>query len=81
MGRDEYRPSDLARRLGINRDTVRRRVKVKWVNVRRDENDRAVIWADAEELKRLRALYRLPRSWANKARFAELKRPKPRPAR
>jgi DNA invertase Pin-like site-specific DNA recombinase len=81
LGRDEYRPSGLANRLGINRDTVRRWVKVKWVNVRRDENDHSVIWADAEELKRLRALHQLPRTWANKARFAELKRPKPRPAR
>ena len=81
LGRDEYRPSRLADRLGIDRDTVRRWVKVKWVNVRRDENGHAVIWADAEELRRLRALHRLPRTWGNKARFAELKVPKPRPAR
>jgi len=81
LGRDEYRPGGLADRLGINRDTVRRWVKVKWVSVRRDENGHAVIWADADELKRLRALHRLPRTWANKARFAELKVPKPRPAR
>jgi hypothetical protein len=81
LGRDEYRPGGLADRLGIGRDTVRRWVKVKWVNVRRDENGHAVIWADADELRRLRALHRLPRTWANKARFAELKVPKPRPAR
>jgi DNA invertase Pin-like site-specific DNA recombinase len=81
LRRDEYRPGGLARRLGINRDTVRRWVKVKWVNIRRDENGHAVIWADAEELKRLRALHRLPRTWAHKARLAELKEPKPRPAR
>ena len=56
-------------------------MKVAWVTVRRDENGHAVIWADAEELKRLRALHRLPRTWANKARLAKLKRPKPRPAR
>jgi DNA invertase Pin-like site-specific DNA recombinase len=81
LGRDEYRPGGLAARLGVNRDTVRRWVKVGWVNVRRDENDHRVIWADAEELKRLRALHQLPRTWATKARFAELKQPKPRPAR
>jgi DNA invertase Pin-like site-specific DNA recombinase len=81
LDRDEYRPGGLADRLGIGRDTVRRWVKVKWVNVRRDENGHAVIWADADELRRLRALHRLPRTWANKARFAELKVPKPRPAR
>lgn len=81
LGRDEYRPGSLADRLGITRDTVRRWVKVKWVNVRRDENNHAVIWADADELKRLRAVHRLPRTWAYKARLAELTKPKPRPAR
>jgi DNA invertase Pin-like site-specific DNA recombinase len=81
LGADEYRPGGLARRLGINRDTVRSWVKLKWVNVRRDENDHQVIWADAEELERLRALHQLPRTWANKARFAQLKKPKPRLAR
>lgn len=81
LGRDEYRPGGLAARLGINRDTVRRWVKVKWVNVRRDENHHRVIWADADELRRLRALHQLPRTWAYKARLSELKKPKPRPAR
>lgn len=81
LGRDEYRPGSLADRLGINRDTVRRWVKVNWVNVRRDENGHRVIWADADELKRLRALHQLPRTWANKARLAELTKLKPRPAR
>jgi DNA invertase Pin-like site-specific DNA recombinase len=81
LGRDEYRPGGLAVRLGINRDTVCRWVKVGWVTVRRDENNHRVIWADADELKRLRALHQLPRTWANRARFAELKKPKPRPAR
>ncbi|WP_010048975.1 hypothetical protein [Gemmata obscuriglobus] len=78
---DEYRPGSLAHRLGVNRDTVRRWVKVKWVNVRRDENAHHVIWVDAEELERLRTLHQLPRTWANKARFEELEKPKPRPAR
>lgn len=81
LGRDEYRPGGLADRLGINRDTVRRWVKVGWVHVRRDENGHRVIWADASELKRLRALHQLPRTWANKSRLAKLKTPKPRPAR
>jgi DNA invertase Pin-like site-specific DNA recombinase len=81
LGRDEYRPGGLAARLGINRDTVRRWAKVMWVHVRRDENGHRVNGAGADELKRLRALHRLPRTWANKALFAELKEPKPRPAR
>jgi len=81
LGPDEYRPGGLAKALSVGRDTVRRWVKVKWVNVRRDKNAHHVIWADADERNRLRALHRLPRTWANKARFAELKKPKPRPAR
>lgn len=81
LGRDEYRVGGLARRLGIKRDTVRRWAKMKWVNVRRDENNHRVIWADAEELKRLRALHNLPRTWANKTRLADLKKPKQRPTR
>jgi hypothetical protein len=49
--------------------------------VRRDEDGHHIIWADADELRRLRALHRLPRIWANKTRLAELKKPKQRPAR
>jgi DNA invertase Pin-like site-specific DNA recombinase len=78
---DEYRPMGLARRLGISRDTVRRWLRAGWLNVRRDEDGHHVIWADTSELRRLRELYDLPRSWANKKRLAKLKKPKQRPAR
>jgi DNA invertase Pin-like site-specific DNA recombinase len=81
LGRDEYRPTGLARRLGVCRDTVRRWLRAGWLNVRRDEDGHHVTWADGDELRRLRALHRLPRTWATKARLAELRRPKPRPAR
>jgi DNA invertase Pin-like site-specific DNA recombinase len=81
LGADEYRPAGLAGRLGLDRDTVRRWVKVGWVTVRRDEDGHSIIWADADELRRLRELHGLPRTWANKARLAELTKPKPRPAR
>jgi len=81
LGPDEYRPMGLARRLGIGRDTVRRWLRVGWLNVRRDDDGHHVIWADAAELRRLRELHALPRTWANKARLAKLKKPKPRPAR
>ena len=81
LSANEYRPAGLARRLGIGRDTIRRWMRVGWVQVRRDENGHRVIWADAGELRRLRALHRLPRTWANKARLTELNTPKPRPAR
>jgi hypothetical protein len=78
---DEYRPMGLARRLGISRDTVRRWLRAGWLTLRRDEDGHRVIWADASELRRLRELHDLPRTWANKKRLAKLKKPKPRPAR
>jgi DNA invertase Pin-like site-specific DNA recombinase len=81
LGPDEYRPMGLARRLGISRDTVRRWLRAGWLNLRRDEDGHHVIWADADELRRLRELHALPRTWANKKRLAKLKKPKPRPAR
>jgi DNA invertase Pin-like site-specific DNA recombinase len=81
LGPDEYRPMGLARRLGISRDTVRRWLRAGWLNVQRDEDGHHVIWADGDELSRLRELHTLPRTWANKTRLAELKKPKPRPAR
>jgi DNA invertase Pin-like site-specific DNA recombinase len=79
LGPDEYRPGALARKLAVKRDTVVRWMRVGWVNVRRDEEGHRIIWADADELRRLRELHRLPQTWENKARLAELKRPKERP--
>jgi DNA invertase Pin-like site-specific DNA recombinase len=81
LAADEYRPMGLARHLGISRDTIRRWLRAGWLNVRRDEDGHHVIWADAGELRRLRELHALPRTWANKKRLAKLKKPKPRPAR
>ena len=81
LGRDEYRPSSLARRLGISRDTIRRWLRAGWLTARRDAEGHHVIWADASELRRLRELHRLPRTWATKEHLARLKQPKPRPER
>jgi hypothetical protein len=81
LGRDEYRPMGLARRLGLSRDTVRRWLRAGWLTARRDAEGHHVIWADASELRRLRELHRLPRDWANQRRLAELTKPKPRPER
>jgi hypothetical protein len=77
LDQDEYRPSDLARRLEIALDTVRR-----WIlTSSRDTQGRHVIWVDAAELVRLRELHVLPRTWANKDCLAELSTPNRRPAR
>lgn len=79
LSEDEYRPSGLAAKLGIGRDTVRRWMKVGWLNVRRDEKGHRIIWADEEELKRLRELRELPRTWENKQKLVRLKVPKKPP--
>jgi DNA invertase Pin-like site-specific DNA recombinase len=81
LGRDEYRPGGLARRLEISRDTVRRWLRAGWLTSHRDAAGHHVIWADASELRRLRELHRLPRTWATKGRLAELTKPKPRAGR
>jgi DNA invertase Pin-like site-specific DNA recombinase len=81
LGPNEYRPSGLARQLGLSRDTIRRWLRSGWLNVRRDDDGHHVIWADAGELARLRELHTLPRCWAHKARLAKLRTPNPRPAR
>jgi hypothetical protein len=65
----------------VKRDTIKRWMRVGWLNLRKDDDGHAIIWADADELKRLRELHRLPRTWANKERLAELQKPKQRPAR
>jgi hypothetical protein len=81
LGRDEYRPMGLARRLGVPRDTVRWWLRTGCLTARKDSQGHHVIWADASELRRLRELHRLPRTWATRDRLAELKKPKPCPER
>ena len=79
LGPDEYRPMQLARRLGVSRDTARGWVRRRWVTTRTDADGHHIIWADADELRRLGQLPGLRPNWANKQRLAALRRPKPRP--
>jgi DNA invertase Pin-like site-specific DNA recombinase len=81
LGKDEYRPAGLAKKLKMKRDTVRRWMRAGWLSLRKDAEGHHIIWADADELRRLRELRQLSRTWANKARLAELIKPKQRPAR
>jgi excisionase family DNA binding protein len=81
LGRDEYRPLSLARRLEVTRDTVRRWLRAGGLTAWRDAQGHHVTWADASELWRLGELYSLPRNWATERRLAELKKLKPRPQR
>jgi DNA invertase Pin-like site-specific DNA recombinase len=79
LGADEFRPAGLARRLGVSRDRVRRWLRSGYLNVRRDEEGHAVVWADADELRRLRELGRLFEAKVSGPRLDKLKRPKRRP--
>ena len=81
LGKHEYRPAGLARRLGMSRDLLKRWLRVGWLATRRDADNHHIIWADGDELRRLRERHRLPRTWANRDRLAFLKKPKERPAR
>jgi DNA invertase Pin-like site-specific DNA recombinase len=81
LGPDEFRPMGLARRLGVSPDRVRGWLRSGYLNVRRDQDGHSIIWADADELKRLRELGRLFRAGATGAQLDKLKKPKPRPAR
>jgi DNA invertase Pin-like site-specific DNA recombinase len=81
LGPDEFRPMSLARRLGVSRNTIRRWLRAGCLNVNRDEDGHAIIWADADELNRLRKLTRLLQARATGPRLEKLKKPKPRPKR
>jgi len=81
LGKQEYRPGGLAQQLGVSRDTIKRWMRRGWVNARQDQQGHHIIWADADELRRLRALHRLPRTAANRERLAALTKPKQRPTR
>ena len=79
LEKDEYRPAGLAEKLGVAREVVKRWAKVGWLNVRRDEDGHHIIWADEEEIKRLRELHGTPQTWTTKERRAALQKPKQRP--
>ena len=81
LGQDEYRPMGLARRLGMSLQTILRWVRAGWLNGRHDDNGHQILWADADELDRLRELLQIPRTWANRSRLANLRMPKLRPPR
>jgi hypothetical protein len=80
LGPDEFRPVGLARRLGVSRDRIGHWLRSGYLSVRRDEDGHAIIWADADELKRLRELGRLFRARVTGMRLDQLKKPRPRSA-
>jgi DNA invertase Pin-like site-specific DNA recombinase len=78
---DEWWFTDLARELNMPQPTLYHWLRRGWVNARQlpVAGGRWIIWADAEELDRLRRLHRCPRRWHNQPQAATLTRPKRRP--
>jgi hypothetical protein len=81
LGPDEWWFTDLARHLQMPNPTLYRWLRRGWVHARQlpVARGRWILWADAEELDRLRRLRRCPRSWWNQPQAAALTQPKPRP--
>ncbi len=81
IGRDEWWIPDLARKLGVIAQKVHYWVKRGWVHWRRTPSGKhLIIWADKDEVHRLRQLARRKNSWIA-ARHPELIIPKSRPGR
>ena len=80
LGCDEWYLADLAERLGIPEETMHRWRRVGWVHARKQEGSRGrwILWADAEELDRLRQLRSCPRTWDNQPLVGRLIIPKER---
>jgi DNA invertase Pin-like site-specific DNA recombinase len=78
---DEWWISDLSRHLQIPKPTLHVWVYRGLVHARQLPGRQGawIVWADAEELDRLRRLHRCPRTWRNQPQEPELTRPKPRP--
>jgi DNA invertase Pin-like site-specific DNA recombinase len=81
VGKDEWWIPNLARDLGVIPQKIHYWVKQGWVHSRRTPSGKhLIVWADKEELRRLRQLARGKSSWIA-ARHPALVIPKKRPAR
>ena len=81
VGEDEWWIPDLARKLGVIAQKVHYWVKQGWVHSRRTPSGKhLIVWADKDEVRRLRQLARRKNSWIA-ARHPELVIPKSRPGR
>lgn len=72
---------DLAHTLQLPHPTLYTWMRRGWVNARQLQSvqGRWIIWADDEELDRLRRLRKCPKTWHNQPQAADLTRPKPWP--
>jgi DNA invertase Pin-like site-specific DNA recombinase len=81
VGEGEWWIPDLARKLGVIAQKVHYWVKRGWIHSRRTPSGKhLIVWADKDEVRRLRQLARGKSSWIA-ARHPELVIPKSRPGR
>lgn len=77
----EWRFGDLAHALQLPHPTLYTWMRRGWVNAKRLQigQGRWILWADEQEVDRLRRLRACPKSWHNQPQAADLTRPKPWP--
>jgi DNA invertase Pin-like site-specific DNA recombinase len=81
VGNDEWWIPDLAQKLDVIPQKIHYWVKEGWVHSRRTPSGKhLIVWADQDEIRRLRQLAKRKSSWIA-ARHPELVIPKRRPAR
>jgi DNA invertase Pin-like site-specific DNA recombinase/transposase-like protein len=79
VGKDEWWIPDLAGKLGVIPQKIHYWVKQAWVHSRRTPSGKhLIVWADKDEIRRLRQLAKSKTSWIA-ARHPELVIPKTRP--
>jgi hypothetical protein len=81
LGKQEWWFIDLARAVGLPHPTLYSWIRRGWVHARQLPGPQGhwILWADAEELQRLKRLRSCNRNWFNQPQAAELRKPTPRP--
>jgi DNA invertase Pin-like site-specific DNA recombinase len=81
LAKDEWWIPDLAGKLGVISQKIHYWVKQEWVHSRRTPSGKhLIVWADKDEIRRLRQLAKRKNSWIA-ARHPDLVIPKARPGR
>jgi DNA invertase Pin-like site-specific DNA recombinase/transposase-like protein len=81
VGKDEWWIPDLARKLGVIPQKIHYWIKQAWAHSRRTPSGKhLIVWADKDEIRRLRQLAKRKSSWIA-ARHPKLVIPKSHPAR
>jgi DNA invertase Pin-like site-specific DNA recombinase len=77
---NEWWLSDLARELDVAQPTLHNWLRRGWVHARQLRGPQScwILWADSDELNRLRSLRGCERTWYNQPMGANLTTPKPR---